>query len=267
MGLNLRSAREIEMMRKPGMLVWKAHQTVTDMIQPGVTTQELDDAIASLFARHDAIPLFLNYPGKVPFPAVACISVNEEIVHGIPGNRELKEGDIVSVDTGCSLGGWCGDAAVTHAVGEVSTEAQKLLDATSKVLELAIDLMPQKNKWSDVAKEMQSFINDYGFAVVEDFVGHAIGREMHEKPQVPNYYNESRSKGAGDFDLKPGLVLAIEPMVNIGTKRVECLDDHWTIVTQDRSLSAHFEHSVALTRDGARILTGPPLEGEVCPFE
>ena len=232
------------------------------MVRPGVTTGELDQAIADLFASHDAIPLFLNYPGVVPFPAVACISVNEEVVHGIPGDRVLQEGDVVSVDTGCSLGGWCGDAAVTHLVGEVSEEAQKLLDVTSDVLALAIELMPKKKKWSQVAKEMHTFVTDHGFSVVEEFVGHAIGREMHEKPQVPNYFDEERFKGEGDFDLKPGIVLAIEPMGNIGTKKVRCLSDHWTIVTRDEKYSAHFEHSVALTKDGTRILTGPPLDGE-----
>lgn len=266
MGLNLRSSREIEKMRAPGMLVWKAHQTVTEMIQPGVTTAELDKAIADLFAKHDAIPLFLNYPGTVPFPAVSCISVNEEVVHGIPGPRVLKAGDIVSVDTGCSLGGWCGDAAVTHAVGEISAEARQLLDVTSGVLQLAIDLMSKKSKWSEVAKEMQSYVVDNQFSVVEDFVGHAIGREMHEKPQVPNYYDDKKFKGKGDFELKTGLVLAVEPMVNVGTKNVKCLDDHWTIITKDKKLSAHFEHTLALTSDGVRIMTGPPLDGETCEF-
>lgn len=266
MGLNLRSAREIDLMRRPGLLVWKAHQTITEMLRPGITTGELDQAVADLFAKHEALPLFLNYPGPVPFPAVTCISVNEELVHGIPGERVLQEGDIVSVDTGCKLGGWCGDAAVTHAVGQVSSQARELLDVTSQVLALAIDLLPRKQKWSQVAMEMQAFVQDHGFSVVEDFVGHAIGREMHEKPQVPNYYDPRKLGKSGDFDLKTGLVLAIEPMVNVGTKKVQCLDDQWTIVTRDGQLSAHFEHTVALTSDGVRILTGPPADGEPCEF-
>ena len=266
MGLNLRSSREIQKMRAPGLLVWQAHQLTGEMIRPGVTTAQLNRAIAELFEKHQAIPLFLNYPGTVPFPAVACISVNEEVVHGIPGPRELKEGDIVSIDTGCSLGGWCGDAAVTHPVGKISQDAQLLLDVTRGVLELAIDLMSRKRKWSEVAREMQDYVVDNGLAVVEEFVGHAIGREMHEKPQVPNYYDAERFQGAGDFELKTGLVLAVEPMVNQGTKQVRCLDDHWTIVTRDHSLSAHFEHTLALTSDGVRILTGPPLEGESTDF-
>ncbi len=259
----LRSTREIKLMRRAGLLVWKAHQLVSDLVAPGVSTKELDQVVEDLFNEHDAIPLFLGYPGKTPFPAVTCISVNEEVVHGIPGDRLLREGDIVSVDTGCKIGGWCGDAAVTHAVGKVSDETQKLLDVTQGVLELAINLMGTKKKWSEVAIEMQAYVYDAGFSVVEDFVGHAIGREMHEKPQVPNYYDEERFKGDGDFDLRPGIVLAIEPMVNVGTKSVKCLDDHWTIVTRDTKNSAHFEHTVALTNEGPQILTGPPTAGEV----
>ena len=259
----LRSTREIKLMRRAGLLVWKAHKLVSDLVTPGVSTKELDQVVEDLFKQHDAIPLFLGYPGETPFPAVTCISVNEEVVHGIPGDRTLREGDIVSVDTGCKIGGWCGDAAVTHAVGQVSDETQKLLDVTQGVLELAINLMGTKNKWSEVAIEMQAYVYDAGFSVVEDFVGHAIGREMHEKPQVPNYYDEKRFKGDGDFDLRPGIVLAIEPMVNVGTKSVKCLDDHWTIVTRDAKNSAHFEHTVALTNEGPQILTGPPSADEV----
>ncbi|MDB4671463.1 type I methionyl aminopeptidase [Pirellulaceae bacterium] len=259
---NLRSLREINLMRRPGLLVWKAHQIVREMIRPGVTTGELDQAVANHFKQYDAVPLFLNYPGTVPFPAVTCISVNEEVVHGIPGNRELVAGDIVSVDTGCQIGGWCGDAAVTHAVGEISPQANQLLDVTRSVLELAIELMPVKRKWSEVAKEMQAYVNDCGFSVVEDFVGHAIGREMHEKPQVPNYYDPEKTNQHGDFDLRPGMVLAIEPMVNTGSKHVKCLDDHWTVVTRDQGLSAHFEHTIALTNDGTKVLTAQPTADE-----
>lgn len=265
--MNLRSNREIELMRRPGLLVWKAHQDIQQMIRPGIKTIELENAVASLFQRYNAIPLFLNYPGKVPFPAVTCISVNEEVVHGIPGDRQLQEGDIVSVDTGCSLNGWCGDAAVTHPVGNVPDDARKLLQVTDGVLGLAIELLPKKKKWSEVAKEMQSYVCDHGFSVVEEFVGHGIGRELHENPQVPNYYDEKRFQGSGDFRLRSGLVLAIEPMVNAGSKQVKCLDDHWTIVTRDGKLSAHFEHTVALTGDGVRVLTGPPGPDETCEFE
>ena len=248
-------------MRPAGLLVWQAHQVVREIIRPGITTQEIDDAVAKVFAKVDAEPLFLNYPGKVPFPAVTCISVNEEIVHGIPGKRVLHSGDIVSVDTGCRIHGWCGDAAVTHAVGEISDEKQKLMDATLGVLDLSIELMEKKRWWSEVAKEMQAFVEGHGFSVVEQFVGHSIGKEMHEAPQVPNYYDKALY-AESDFELKPGTVLAIEPMVNMGKKGVKTLSDHWTAVTIDGLPSAHFEHTVALTADGARRMTGPPTRDE-----
>ena len=258
---HLRSAREIELMRQAGLLVWQAHQAALALITPGVTTQQLDQAIADVFKQADAEPLFLGYPGPTPFPAVSCISINEEVVHGIPGDRQLQEGDIVSIDTGCRLNGWCGDAANTYPVGRIAPEAEALLDTTRGVLDLAIKLLGEKSRWSQVAKEMQAFVEDAGFAVVEDFVGHAIGRDMHEQPQVPNYYSETWAR-RGDFDLRPGTVLAIEPMVNMGTKKVKVLADHWTQVTTDGKWSAHVEHTVALTTEGPRILTCAPQPGE-----
>jgi methionyl aminopeptidase len=207
------------------------------------------------------VPLFKGVPGKVPFPAATCISVNEEVVHGIPGPRKLREGDVISIDTGCRLNGWCGDAAVTHAVDRVSPDVQQLLDVTKNVLLLAIDLMGKKSRWSDVAKEMEDYVHDHGFSVVENFVGHGIGREMHEDPQVPNFVSK-QLKRHGDFTLKPGLVIAIEPMVNMGTKEVKMLSDHWTQVTEDGKFSAHFEHTVAVTADGPLVLTAGP-DGEL----
>ena len=249
-------------MRPAGLLVWYAHQCAAQKLGPGVTTKEVNQAIAEVFEQAGAEPLFLNYPGKVPFPAVSCISINEEIVHGIPGDRQLQAGDIVSIDTGCRLHGWCGDAAVTHAIGEIDSDLQKLLDVTSAVLDLAIELMEKKDRWSEVAKEMQAFVNAAGFSVVEQFVGHAIGRKMHEKPQVPNYDAKDLFKEGGDFDLRAGTVLAIEPMVNMGKKEVKILSDHWTAVTVDGKPSAHFEHTVALTSTGAFRLTGPPSQAE-----
>ena len=258
----LRSPREIRLMRKPGFLVWQAHQIAANLIKPGVTTGEIDAAVEHHFALHNAIPLFKNFPGPVPFPAVTCTSVNEEVVHGIPGSRELKEGDIVSIDTGCKVDGWCGDAAVTHAVGEVSPRKKKLLAVTQGTLNLAIELMAVKSTWADVAREMGDYVRDAGFSVVEDFVGHAIGRNMHEKPQVLNYYDPDRFSEGGDFDLRPGVVIAVEPMVNAGVKEVRCLDDQWTQVTADGKPSAHFEHTIALTKDGPLLLTGPPSDDE-----
>jgi methionyl aminopeptidase len=260
--INLRSPREIGLMRRAGLLVWQAHQIAAELVKPGVTTREIDAAIESFFAEHHAIPLFKGVPGTVPFPAVTCISVNEEVVHGIPGSRKLVEGDIVSLDTGCRLDGWCGDAAVTRAVGRVSPEIQRLLDVTKSTLDLAIAQMRVKTRWSQVAAEMQKFVEDSGFYVVETFVGHGIGREMHEDPQVPNFCSKQLIK-KGDFDLRPGLVIAIEPMVNVGTQKVKGLSDHWTQVTKDGRPSAHFEHTVAMTKDGPVALTAGPNGEEV----
>jgi methionyl aminopeptidase len=244
-------------MRKAGLLVWQAHQTAAALVHPGITTGEIDAVVEKFFDEHKAKPLFKGVPGKVPFPAVTCISVNEEVVHGIPGKRLLKEGDIVSIDTGCKFEGWCGDSAVTHPVGKIDRQVERLLEITRGVLALAIDLMAKRNRWSEVASEMGTFVRDAGFAVVESFVGHGIGREMHEDPQVPNFVSAQLRRN-GDFALEPGLVIAVEPMVNMGTKHVKSLPDYWTQATQDGRPSAHFEHTIAMTEDGPWVLTGPP---------
>lgn len=240
-------------MREAGSLVARAHQLVRELIEPGVRTRDIDAAVERLFAENDATPLFKGVSGQVPFPAVTCISINEQVVHGIPGDRKLEEGDIVSVDTGCRLNGWCGDAAWTYPVGEIDTQKQRLLDVGENVLLLAIDEMGLKKQWSEVARLMQGMVERAGFSMVEDFVGHGIGREMHEDPQVPNV--SGRQMQHHDFDLQPGLVIAIEPMVNAGKKQVRVLSDHWTVVTRDRAPSVHFEHTVALTETGPEILT------------
>jgi methionyl aminopeptidase len=259
--LNLRSEREIRLMRRAGLVVWEAHRAAAGLVRPGATTRELDRAVEEVFLRHGAEPLFLGVAGPVPVPAVTCISVNEQVVHGIPGDRVLKEGDIVSIDTGCRVRGWCGDAAFTHPVGQVAARVARLLETTRDVLHLAVELLGQSGRWSEVAQAMQRFVTAAGFAVVEQFVGHGIGREMHEPPQIPNFDSPALRDGE-DFRLAPGLVLAIEPMVNIGRKDVECLPDHWTQVTSDGGYSAHFEHTVALTHGGPRILTGPPATAD-----
>lgn len=251
-------------MRRAGLVVWGAHQLAASMVRPGVTTGEIDAAVEGYFAAHGAVALFKGVPGKVPFPAVCCISVNDEVVHGIPGPRVLRAGDVVSIDTGCSVGGWCGDSAVTHPVGEVAPDVQRLLDCTSGVLALAIQLMATRSRWSDVATEMAKFVRDHGFAVVENFVGHGIGRKMHEDPQVPNFCSPSFRRNY-DFDLEPGLVIAVEPMVNMGTKKVRAMADHWTQSTTDGLPSAHFEHTIAITQNGPEVLTRPPGEGELVP--
>ena len=253
-------------MRRAGLAVWQAHQISGALVRPGVTTGELDAAVEVYFQKIGAIPLFKNYPhsqkGKPSFPAVTCISVNEEVVHGIPGPRVLVEGDVVSVDTGCKVDGWCGDAALTHGVGRISPESQKLLDVTRGVLALAVELLGTKDRWSGVAGEMAKYVADHGFYTVECFVGHGIGREMHEAPQVPNFVNKSL-RSSGDFLIEPGLVIAVEPMVNAGTKRVKGMPDHWTQSTQDGKPSAHFEHTIAITADGPRLLTAAPTPEEI----
>lgn len=258
--IQLKSNREIGLMREAGKVVAEAHQLVSGMIQPGVTTRELDAAVEKLFQERGAISLFKNFPGKVPFPAVTCISVNEEVVHGIPGDRVLVAGDIVSVDTGCKVSGWCGDAAWTYAVGEVDEESKRLMDAGRLALRTAIEGLAKFSRWSQVAKQMELVTKKAGFSVVDQFVGHGIGRSMHESPQVPNYWHSSMR--AEDFPISPGLVLAIEPMINAGKPGVKILKDHWTAVTQDGRRSVHFEHTIAVTANGPVLLTegvGEPL--------
>ncbi|NLC56283.1 MAG: type I methionyl aminopeptidase [Armatimonadetes bacterium] len=248
-------------MRRAGLLLWEAHQVAAAQVKPGVTTAAINDAVEAFLAERGATPLFKGVPGVVPFPAATCVSVNEAVVHGMPGSRRLREGDIVSLDIGVRLDGWCADAAVTYAVGPVSPLAQRLLEVTEGALALAIQLVGEKSTWSQVARELQAYVEDAGFSVVEALVGHSIGQEMWEGLQLPNHYTREFER-QGDFPLQPGLVLAIEPMVNAGTKAVHTLPDHWTVVTDDGLPSAHFEHTVALTKEGPRVLTcGPNGEG------
>lgn len=256
--IELKRPREIEMMRAAGRLVAEAHRLVKGLVAPGIMTREIDRAVEDLFESRGAISLFKGYPGKTPFPAVCCISVNEQIVHGIPSDRVLVAGDIVSVDTGCKLNGWCGDSAWTYPVGDVDAQKKKLLKVGEENLWLAIESLKDCRRWSDVAKRMQEAVRKAGFSVVEQFVGHGIGRTMHEDPQVPNYVSPQLLKH--DFRIEPGLVLAIEPMVNAGTADVRILKDHWTVETKDRKPSVHFEHTVAITDSGPVVLT--TLEGE-----
>ncbi len=255
--ITLRSPREIALMRQAGLVVWEAHQIARPLVRPGATTADIDAAVERFFAEKNAQPLFKGVPGPVPFPTVTCMSVNDEVVHGIPGRRRLREGDIVSIDTGCKVNGWCGDSAWTYPVGAVSPETQRLLDVTHESLELAIRLMALKSRWSEVAREIEAFVLDHGFSVVETMVGHGIGRQLHEEPQVPNFVSPSFLRD-GDFDLRPGLVIAVEPMVNLGRKDVKVRRDQWTQVTADGKPSAHFEHTVAITQDGPIRLTAAP---------
>ena len=257
---NLKSEKEIAAMRQAGLLTWKCHQVAAAMVKPGVTTGEINDAVEQFMQEQQAIPLFKGVPsstGNVPFPAVACISINEQIVHGIPGKRVLQEGDVVSIDLGVKYKGWCGDAAVTYGVGKITPQLQRLLDITEGTLRLAIELIPKHTLWSQVAQEMETYVKDAGFSVVEGLVGHSIGRNMWEEPQVPNYFTP-QYEALGNFELKPGVVIAVEPMVTMRSKHIVTLPDHWTIVAQDGKPSAHFEHTIAITKSGVEVLTAGP---------
>lgn len=251
--ITLKSKREIALMRDAGQLVAQAHRIVKEMVEPGVTTGEINDAVDQFFMRAGAEPLFKGYPGEVPFPAATCTSVNEQIVHGIPGDYPLKSGDILSVDTGCRIQGWCGDAAWTYAVGEVTAETRRLLNAGEEALNVAIQGLGNQKKWSVVAQKIMKVAKRNHYSLVEKFVGHGIGREMHEPPQVPNFTKKSLEQD--DFEIQPGLVLAVEPMLNAGGPDIRLLDDKWTVVTKDGKLSVHFEHTVAITDEGPVLLT------------
>jgi methionyl aminopeptidase len=255
--IKLKSPREIGFMREAGRVVAKALDRVRQLAVPGATTGELDEAVAAIFREHGAIPLFRGVPstvkGKPPFPAVICASINEQVVHGIPNRRPLREGDILSIDTGCKLNGWCGDSAVTLPIGTVRPEIQHLLDVTQQTLDLGIRAMSRCKRWSEVASLMEQYVKSQKMYVIEKFVGHGIGQDMHEEPQVPNFVSKALRKN--DILIEPGLVLALEPMVALGTKDVRTLNDGWTVETKDHRASAHFEHTVAMTPEGPRVLT------------
>lgn len=259
--LSLKTEKDIWKMRKAGLLTWSAHELVRNIIHAGMTTAELDAEVEKLFERNYAVGMFKGVPGRVPFPAVTCVSINEQVVHGIPGPRVIQDGDLVSVDLGCKIDGWCGDSAYTSLVGNVSEDAKRVVKVTRDTLNLAIELLGKAKFWSDVAREMAAHVRREGMYVVESFVGHGIGRTMHEAPQVPNFVYPEFIRYE-DFQIKPGLVIAVEPMVNIGTKRVRQLDDYWTIVTADGSLSAHEEHTIGILKSGPLVLTGPPQTEE-----
>ncbi len=244
----LKSERELELMRRAGRIVALAVQELEAAVKPGVTTGELDRLAEDLIKRHNAVPAFKGYQG---FPGSICTSVNDEVVHGIPGPRKLQEGDIISIDVGVIYRGYYGDMAVTFPVGEVSQEAKRLIKVTRESLYAGVKKAYPGSRLSDISHAVQSYVEANGFAVVRDYVGHGIGQNMHEDPQIPNFGRP----GFGPV-LKPGMVLAIEPMVNAGTYEVRTLPtDNWTVKTVDGSLSAHFEHSVAVCEDGPEILT------------
>jgi methionyl aminopeptidase len=234
--------------------VARALKICRDLAKPGVKTIEIDRAVEAFFAKYEAVPLFKGYPGKTPFPAVTCLSINEQVVHGIPGTRVLKEGDLLKVDTACRYKGWCADRAITIPIGQISPEKARLLKVGEETLQIAINLLGKKKWWSEVASVMQKHVEQSGFSVVTAYVGHGIGQVMHENPQVPNYVDRETRKA--DFRLVPGLALAVEPMVNMRRAEVDTLGDNWTVVTRDRMPSVHVEHTLALTTNGVMIVTG-----------
>lgn len=253
-GPELKSPREVALMREAGKIVAEALRLCRAMAKPGVRTGEINQAVEALYARHNATPLFKGYQGpKVPFPAVTCISLNEQVVHGIPSNREIRDGDLLKIDTACKLNGWCADAAITILVGNVRPERRRLAEVGEQLLQIAITELKRRRWWSEIASLMQRHAENAGFSVVEQYVGHGIGRIMHENPQVPNFVNREMRKH--DFRLEEGLVLAVEPMVNMGRPDVRVLPDHWTVVTKDGLPSVHVEHTLAITANGIQILT------------
>ena len=243
----LKSPQEIEKMRRSNQIVAEILAEIKTSARPGVTTRELDELAEALLAKLKAHSAFKGYNG---YPAALCTSVNEEVVHGIPSNRVLKEGDILSLDFGAIYDGFYGDAAITLPIGSISTEAEQLLRVAEEALYLAIDQARPENRLMDISAAIQRHVESHGFSVVRDFVGHGIGKHLHEKPQVPNFGIPGRG-----VRLKPGMTLAIEPMINAGGCEVMIREDGWTAVTKDRSLSAHFEHSVAVTENGPAILS------------
>ena len=247
--INIRTPQEIEIMRQNNRLVAHVLQKLKGAIKPGITTVELDQLAERAIREAGATPAFKGYRG---YPASLCVSINEEVVHGIPGPRRLQEGEIVSLDVGVYRNGYYGDAAITVPVGNVSEQATRLLEITQQALAKGIEQATHGNRLLDISHAIQSWVESLGFSVVRDFVGHGIGRALHEDPQVPNFGPPHQGPR-----LRPGMVLAIEPMINVGTWRVKILEDGWTVVTADKSLSAHFEHTIAISDGEPDILSLP----------
>jgi methionyl aminopeptidase len=251
----IKSHSEIALMREAGRIVALALEAVRAKVAPGVTTAELDAIAETVIVSRKAIPAFkgvTQYEGQRPFPATITASINEELVHGIPGPRKLQEGDIISVDCGAIYEGFVGDAAFTAPVGVVNPEAKRLLAVTKQALYEGIDQMRPGNRTGDVSYAIQAYVEANGFSVVREYTGHGVGRQMWEQPQVPNYGTPGRGT-----KLRPGMTIALEPMVNAGLPATRVLSDQWTVATRDGKLCAHFEHSIAVTRNGPMILTVP----------
>ena len=252
--ITLKTPQETAKMREAGRIVAEILAACRAAVRPGVTTGELDRIASDILKRHGATSNFKGYgvPVLPPFPGVICTSVNEQLVHGIPGKRRLKEGEILSIDAGAIVDGWHADAAVTVPVGQVSPQAATLISVTEEALRRAIDAAVVGKRLGDIGAAVQRFVESQGFSVVRNYVGHGIGRAMHEEPQVPNYGAPERG-----LQIKEGLCIAIEPMVNVGGPETRTLPDQWTVVTADGSLSAHFEHTLCCTAAGPIVLTAP----------
>ncbi|MFB6366596.1 type I methionyl aminopeptidase [Paenibacillus elgii] len=244
-----KSAAELELMREAGRIVAETHRVLRQAIQPDITTKQLDQIAEDFIRSQGAIPSFKGYNG---FPGSICASVNDELVHGIPSQRKLKDGDIISIDIGAEYKGYHGDSAWTYGVGEISDTARKLLEVTERSLYAGLAEAKPDARLYTISHAIQKVIEDEGFSVVREYVGHGIGTKLHEEPQIPNYGIPGRGPR-----LKPGMVLAIEPMVNVGERYVKTLGDNWTVVTVDGTLCAHFEHTIAITPDGYEIFTLP----------
>ncbi|MCU0857109.1 MAG: type I methionyl aminopeptidase [Pontiellaceae bacterium] len=249
----IKKAPELDAMRRVNRITAQVRDDLAALVRPGITTLDLDTAAFELIRRHGGVSAFYGYRG---FPGQICVSINEEVVHGIPCKRVIREGDIVSIDTGISLGGFIGDTAITVAVGKVDDEKRRLLEVTRAALEAGVAKAVSGNHLGDISHAIQTVVEAAGFSVVREFVGHGIGRDMHEEPQIPNFGKPGRGP-----KLKPGMTLAIEPMVNMGGSKVKVLQDDWTAVTCDGSLSAHFEHTVAVGISAPEILTLSPNSG------
>lgn len=258
MAVILKTPEELAIMREAGRITAMALQAMREAVRPGVSTKELDAIAADVMHKHHAKAAFLGYPpgSPFPFPATVTTSINDELVHGIPSeDRILREGDIISLDCGAIFNGYVGDAAFTMGVGTISDEAQRLLEVTEAALNHGISLARAGAETRDIARGIQTFVEKHGYSVVREYTGHGVGRTMHEDPQVPNWWPSPRQRVRGwrSVRLEPGLTFAVEPMVNIGKPATRMLDDHWTVVTADGSLCAHFEHTIAITPEG------PPL--------
>jgi methionyl aminopeptidase len=248
--INIKSQNEIEIMREAGRINAEALSAAVALIEPGVTTQALNDAFEAVHKKYGVYSPFKNYPGPYPYPASICTSINDELVHGIPGDRKLQEGDIISIDCGTVYEGFVGDMAVTIPVGKIAKTTEHLLDTTRQSLDIAISKMVAGNTVGDIGFAVQTFVEAQGLFITRTYTGHGVGREMHEGPQVPNYGKQGRG-----MRLREGMTIALEPMVLVGTSSTIVKDDEWTVASADGSLTAHFEHTVAITSNGPMILT------------